>query len=111
ARKLTLLALVCSVLTGLYSIHLIRSFQPEETYQYAEGYFDRTAELDLTAPEGENQQNYRFYTYEAGWNLSMLNHIPSVNSFITTNSPSTDDFFKTVGIQHIAASLFPAQAQ
>lgn len=100
-----------SCITGIYSLGLIRGFHPMETYEYSKGYFEETARFDLTPPEGENTQNYRFYVFNPGWNLSMLNHAPSVNAFITTNSPSTAGFFDVVGIRHIAATQFPADPE
>ena len=105
---MTRFVVLAAIITGIYSISIIRSFHPAETMQYAEGYFDEIARLDLKPQAGENQADYRFYTYNNGWNLSMVNHIPSVNSFITTNSASVHEFFRTVGIDHIAASRFPA---
>lgn len=107
---MTRLVILAAIITGIYSLTIIRSFHPAETQQFAQGYFDELARLDLTPAEGENQQDYRFYTYNAGWNLSMVNHIPSVNSFITTNSASVHEFFRAVGIDHIAASRFPADS-
>lgn len=102
------LIVIGAVITGIYSISIIRSFHPEETWRFAKGYFENTATLALAPAEGENRQNFRFHGYDPGSNLSMLNHIPSVNSFITTNSPSVHEFFNAVGIEHIAASRFPA---
>lgn len=66
-----------------------------------------TARLPLV-PQGESTEDYRFYTAEpACGTCRLLNEIPSVNSFITTNSPSTYEFFTVVGIRHIPTSLFP----
>lgn len=106
-NSLILWTAVISMVTGIYSIALIRSFQSREPSAFSSGYLFRSAEMELTPPPPENQQNYRTSSPYQGWNLSMLNHVPSVNSFITTISPSVHEFFDLVGVRHIAATVFP----
>lgn len=101
-----LLVSIFALGTGIFSLSLTRLHDPAETRAFAQGYLWDTARLPLI-PQAGSKKNYRFYTHEPAWNLSLLNEIPSVNSFITTNSPSTYEFFSAVGIRHIPTSLFP----
>lgn len=103
-RRILILVTGFSIITGLYSLSLTRSADPTETRAFARGYLFRMAEIPLGE---EGDQDFRFYSDEPAWNLALLNHVPSVNSFITTNSPSTYEFFDAVGIRHIPTSLFP----
>ncbi len=105
-NPLLILVIIVSLGTGIFSLMLTRRHDPAETSAFADGYLYETARLPLV-PQGESTEDYRFYTAEPAWNLSLLNEIPSVNSFITTNSPSTYEFFTVVGIRHIPTSLFP----
>ncbi|PKK39509.1 Cell division protein FtsW [Clostridiaceae bacterium JG1575] len=102
------LVVLFSVFTGQTSLRLYRGFHAEEQAAYARGYFQNLRHLPLVPP-GDHEENYRFYTFDPGWNLSMIRHVPSVNSFTSTNSPATDEFFRAVGIEKIAASLFPEE--
>lgn len=102
-QQILALVTVFSVVTGVYTLIQTRNHDSEETQAFAHGYLFRTAELEF----GDDEEDFRFYTSEPAWNLSLLNRVPSVNSFITTNSPSTYEFFSTVGIRHIPTSLFP----
>jgi uncharacterized membrane protein YfhO len=106
-RSFVLLTSAFSIISGIYGMILIRSYNPAETRDFSKGYLMETAKFDLVPEEEKNTQNYRTYSYDPFWNLSMLNRIPSINSYITTYSPSVTEFFETVGITRNAASLFP----
>ncbi len=105
--RLLLLTALFSSLTGIYSLSVMRSYKSEEPAAFAKGYLFQTARMPLAPPAGENQENFRASSPVQGWNLAMLDHVPSVNSFITTVSPSVHEFFDLVGISHLAATVYP----
>ena len=49
-------------------------------------------------------QSYRTELSNSDWNLSLVDNIPSVNSFISTVSPSIFEFYKSIGYPRVVIS-------
>lgn len=98
------LAMIFAVITTSRSLGQLRDFNKQEVEHYARGYLEKTADL---VPETSPGQYERFYAYDAGWNLAMLNQGHGVTSFTSTYSPGLHDFHQAMGIKKFAASLYP----